>query len=608
MILPGSLRKWLAVFRGDVAPALILLSVLFGFWFGLMPGFYGLHVGLIALALVINVNLGMFLIFAALGKSLCFAAAPLLYHSGVWVHENAPGFVGAVASVPILGISDFSRYALLGGLLLGPVLGLILGAALALLVHGYRRAWLNLENQSEALRRWQSKTWVRWLDRILVGRSRAVKAVLEKRASFVRLPGVILAAVVLIAFSATAYYMRNTVLTDYAERSLTVANGAEVNLDRFAVLPLSGRLNASELRATDPEKPANNRISIKEVSADVSLWSLLLGRVELDEVVLSDVRFDTRREAPGNVMKRPELPKLPAFDPTAFSVSEFDVARLETYMGQAKQVREWTEKLREWLPWREADSGPTVPEHYFAYLTARAPGSGAPRFVVRRLVLEPVTPPIEAFGESAVVCQNLSDAPRSLFKPIIIGIESRQGAGSCEVVCRFEDDDAVDVTASFDQIDLRRFQKQLNPKNPVVLNGGTASATVSGRITRETIDLALRVKTKDLAASTAGGLFGLDPQISGEAMKLLRNLETTLRIVGPLAEPRLVFDSNAMRANMREALAQAGKDELLRRMDQLVGDKLGGAGLSDQGLKIAPGEIGKGVSNLLGGKKKKNED
>lgn len=606
MLLPSSVREWVAVFRGDVAPPLILLSALLGFWFGLMPGFYGLHVGLLAVALVVNVNLGIVLIFAALGKGLCFAAAPVLYHTGVWVHESAPGLAATVASIPILGISDFSRYALLGGMVLGPPAGLVLGIALALLVQSYRRAWLKLENQSEALRRWQAKTWVRWLDRILVGKSRSATEALARRARYVRVPGVALAVVVVAVFSGTAYYFRNTVLTDYAAQSLTAVNGAEVNLAQFEVLPLRGSLSASRIRATDPEKPANNRVAIETLSADVSLWSLLLGRVELDEVVLSDVQFDTRRDAAGRVVPRPGLPKLPPFDPARFDLTDLDPAKLEGYWKQAQQVRDWTAKLSEWLPALELEKY-KAPERYLEYLTARAFGPAAPRFVVRRLVLEPVTPPIEALGESSVICRNLSDAPRALGDPIIIGVKSRKGTAACEVSCRF-DGDVVEVSATLENLDLKAFQKQLNSKNPVVLSGGTASATISGRITREFIDLAVKVRTKDLTCSTAGGgLFGLDPQISSEAMKLLRNLETTLRIVGPLNEPRLAFDSNAMRASMREALVQAGKDEMLRRMDQLLGDKLGGAGLGEKGLKVSPGDVGKGISGLLGGQKK-NED
>ena len=45
-----------------LSPSLIVLSTLLGFWFGLTPGFYGIHVALLLLALVLNINFGIFLL------------------------------------------------------------------------------------------------------------------------------------------------------------------------------------------------------------------------------------------------------------------------------------------------------------------------------------------------------------------------------------------------------------------------------------------------------------------------------------------------------------------------------------------------------------------
>ncbi|MBK8268676.1 MAG: hypothetical protein IPK83_10405 [Planctomycetes bacterium] len=80
MILPGPIKKLIGIFRGDAVPVLIILSVMSGFWFGLMPGFYGIHVAILALALVLNINIGVFLLSAALGKAICYAAAGALQH------------------------------------------------------------------------------------------------------------------------------------------------------------------------------------------------------------------------------------------------------------------------------------------------------------------------------------------------------------------------------------------------------------------------------------------------------------------------------------------------------------------------------------------------
>ena len=69
MILPGFIRKLLAVFRGSVAPPLILLSVMIGFWVGLMPGWSGLHTALLVVVLILNIHLGLFLLSLGVGKA-----------------------------------------------------------------------------------------------------------------------------------------------------------------------------------------------------------------------------------------------------------------------------------------------------------------------------------------------------------------------------------------------------------------------------------------------------------------------------------------------------------------------------------------------------------
>ena len=62
MILPGFVRKLSAVFRGNVAPPLIFLSVLMGAWMGMMPGWSGLHTVLAVIVLIVNLNLGLFIL------------------------------------------------------------------------------------------------------------------------------------------------------------------------------------------------------------------------------------------------------------------------------------------------------------------------------------------------------------------------------------------------------------------------------------------------------------------------------------------------------------------------------------------------------------------
>src|SRR4030042_1389839 len=147
--IPKPIRKILKILRGGVSPVIIFISIMLGFTFGMIPGFSGLHAVLIALVFLLHVNLGMFLLSAALGKALCFAAAPVLYHLGMAAPGYLSGLLKFLATIPIIGITDFNRYAVVGGLIAGPVIGVVVGLFMAWLVISFRRTLLKVEEGSD---------------------------------------------------------------------------------------------------------------------------------------------------------------------------------------------------------------------------------------------------------------------------------------------------------------------------------------------------------------------------------------------------------------------------------------------------------------------------
>lgn len=611
MFLPRPLKKFVAIFRGEVSPILILISVMLGFWFGLTPGWYGIHAALLAVVLVLNVHVGIFLMFAGFGKTACFAAAPLLFHAGAWTQDSLGGLLAVLAAIPVIGITDFSRYAVAGAALLGPITGLILGLLISQSVVRFRKSWLAFEEGSEKLRIWRSKGWVKLLDRLLIGKSTSdVRAVLKRRPKLVRLPGVILAAVLLGGSAVGLSFVQDRALKDYAAKSLTQANGAEVNLESLELAVFSGRLSATGVQVTDPDNPQTNRIAIGTLTADASLWNLLLGRVVMDQVELTDVRFDQPRAAPGAVTVSTTKSESPpqSFDAASFGLSAAgDLNKLQDYFQNAQSTKEWLAKAREWLP--KPQGAPSqqpkpVPEKYLEYLSARAPSSPTPRILLRSVTLDPVQVPSEYFGPSKIVCTNLSDAPVAAGLPVAIEVHSNATPNQISIIAHYESPDgAAEITATFHDIPLAELQANLNPANPVTFQEGTVSATISGTASRTQIDLQARIQTKGMKARTTGtGLLGLDPKVATEAFKIIENMETTLRLVGPIAEPRLVFDGPALRAALRDALIQGGKARLASQVDELLGDKLPDGG-TEAILKDPASAATKGLGSLLNRKK-----
>jgi len=248
MIMPGMLRRFISAFRGDVSPALILLSSMLGLTFGIIPGFYGIHVALLAIALIVNINIGLLVLFAFLGKAICFGAAPLLFNVGRYAQDNTPGILEFLGSLPIAGVTDFSRYAVAGGVVLGPVLGVLLGTLLMLSVVKFRNAWLELDTNSDRFRKWHSSGWVRFLERILVGKRANPAEVMKRRAKYIRGPGVLAAIVLVVLAGIGLRSIKDDVVTNYTARSMTNVNGAQVDLAAVNLDPLAGEFAVKDCK------------------------------------------------------------------------------------------------------------------------------------------------------------------------------------------------------------------------------------------------------------------------------------------------------------------------------------------------------------------------
>ncbi len=616
--IPKPIRKILKILRGGVSPVIIFISVMLGFTFGLIPGFSGLHAVLIALVFLLNVHLGMFLMSAALGKALCFAAAPVLYHIGMAVQENLSSLLKFLAAIPIIGITDFSTYAVVGGLIAGPVVGVVAGLLLARSVIGFRRTLLKLEDGSEKFKKWYSKTWVRILDRILIGkRTKDTKSLFTVKTKIIRKAGVAFAMILLVIIGVATHFLKDTKIKEYAAARLTQLNGAEVNLETLKLSVLKGEASVSGIQVTDANNPGNNQISVENISADASVYNLMLGKVVLDKVRLSDVQFDQKRQTPGKVIEtKAEEPEV--FDPCEYKVAVEDISKLDKYLKNAKAVKEWLQKARKWLPdpnEKEAEAPvEKAPIKYLDYLIARADVPSSARFLARNVLLEKVGIKSPVFGSSNISIENINDAPSATALPINLKVKSNDTPLEINMTFDYSTGKKVPkVTGSFTRLDLSKLQSNLSSGAGLTFTSGFASGQFNGSITSESIDLTVDIEVQNMQASSQGdGILGLGGKTTSEAFKILKDLKTTIKIVGPITEPRLVFDTHGLQDSIKRALVKAGKERLSEEVDKQIekqlGDKLGDKipeELKDVIKK--PKDLIKGLGDLLGGKKEENK-
>jgi len=618
MILPRFIRKILAILRGGVSPVLIFLSVTLGFWFGLVPGWSGFHTLIAALVLILNVHLGLFLISAAIAKGLCFAAAPVLYYIGLAVQNHLSVLLKLLAAVPVLGMTDFSRYSVAGAVVAGPIIGAVAGLLMARSVIGFRRRLLKFEEGSEKFKKWYSNRWVRILDRLLVGkRTKDAKALFTGKTKIVRKAGVVLAILVVAGLIAVANLVKDNAIKDYAAKTLTRANGAEVDVNELDLSILTGAVSVSGIQVTNAEKPQNNQVSIERIAADASVYNLLLGKVVMENVEVSDIRFDQKRATPGKIYDANAAPKTPVFDPCDFKVSISDINKLETYFKNAKAVKEWLQKIRKWLP-KSKDKEVAVeqmPHKYLEYLDARALVSPSPRVLAKHILLDKVHIPSPVFGNSSIRLQNISDAPQAVALPVTFELKSSDTLAVLEAAVDYTSQgDAPLISGTFAGLDLSKMQSSLGQDAGLTFDKGTASGDFNGIITSESIDLTINVAIRDLQAKGLGsGVLGLGSKTTSDALGVLNELDTTIRMVGPITEPRLVFDVKGLTKKFKEALIKAGKERLAGEIDKQIneqlGDKLGDKAPDGiKGILKKPGDlIKKGLGGLLGGKKDEKE-
>ncbi|MHC4646483.1 MAG: DUF2062 domain-containing protein [Planctomycetota bacterium] len=615
MILPKFIRKILAILRGGVSPVIVTLSVALGFWFGIIPGWSGFHTAIIIVMLVLNIHTGLFLLSAAIGKAVCFAAAPVLFHIGVFVHDYLHGLLSLPASAPVIGMTDFSRYAVAGAVVTGPVVGIVGGLLMARVVIGFRRTLLKFEDGSEKFRKWYSNRWVRILDRLLIGkRTKDAKSLFSAKSKIIRKAGVALAVIVLAISAAVVILLGDARVKDYAARTMTRANGAEVNLGSLDLSLLTGGLSLADVQVTDPEKPQNNQVSIEKITADASLYNLLLGKVVMDMVEVSGIKFDQPREAPGKLEEagREEQPSV--FEPNDFEVGVDDIRKLDNYFKNAKAIKQWLLKARKWLPAgkeKPAAGAKEVPAKYLDYLKAKSAAPPSPRLLARQVLLDELRMPLELFGNSRVVLQNISDSARAAGLPVVVEMKSYDTPALMNIKFDYSSPGRTpEVTGTFEGFDLRKALSGISADSGLVFEAGTASGRFDGTLTEESVNLTINVAVREMKARSQGkGILGLGGEATSEAFKVLEKLNATIRVVGPVGEPRLAFEAAGLREQLKEALVKAGKDRLANEIDKQIDKELGDK-VPDE-IKDAlkkPGGLLDGLGGILKGKDEKKQE
>ncbi|MFC1763093.1 hypothetical protein ACFL6U_13555 [Planctomycetota bacterium] len=574
MFMPRKIKKIIRLLRGQVSPLLAGLSVGLGFWFGLMPGFYGIHALLLVILLLLNIPIGLFILFIGIGKAISLAIAPLLYHSGNFIAEHLSGIITLFGKIPIAGMSDFSHPALVGGLLLGPILGILVGFGFGQMILGFRKTWLKLEENTEKFNAWYNKGWVKLVDRIVIGKRGAKDArqALEARSKLFRKAGVALAAILLVILLVISMLFQKQVVRKQAVTKLSQANGATVDIKELNLSPFSGTMELTGLGVADRENLNKNAVQVGQASARANVYQMSLGKLVMEQVKVSDVTFGQTRPTPGALIASDAASSdsTDTQEPGRRETPDVNGTDLQQYLNKYEDFKAWLEKIKPWLPQgKDADAPEETPHKYLDYLFAKGGPEAAVRMLAKEIILEKVLLSDKQFGSSTLQFTNLNDAPQAAKLPIGMRIDSEQGP-SLEMQMHFDDPETPGkVSGSFAAFDLSKLQSDLKSDNAVQFQSGLASGTLTGAITRDWIDLTVSAKLTDLQASAQGGLFGLDANTTRQAFEMIKELDATLNINGPLSDPKVSFAAT----DLKQQILDASKQRLLKEVDDQIKNK-----------------------------------
>lgn len=98
----------------------------------------------------------------------------------------------------------------------------------------------------------------------------------------------------------------NTLFKSLAQNALGDASGAEVNIESVDHSFFPFGLTLGRLQATDNVNPIRNKVEIAMLKADVDFMPLLNKKLIVNELIVQDVEFDTKRANAGAVYVQPD--------------------------------------------------------------------------------------------------------------------------------------------------------------------------------------------------------------------------------------------------------------------------------------------------------------
>lgn len=594
-------RSFGKILRGKATPFQISLACILGAMLGFTPtgiNAIGALLFLLSLLLILNANLVLSAVVLGGCKLLSLILAPVLFTTGRILLDGPtqPLFKWAI-NTPVLALADFRYYTVTGGLAVGLVVGIILAFLVNALIKSFRVRMAALQNNNEAYAKWSSKAWVQWLSWLLIGGrdpKKGYEAILNKKIGMpIRPLGVVAAAGIVAVVFLVQMFFSEPIVTAALQRNLERANGATVDLDSAQVELKEGRITISGLAMADPNNLDTDTLRADRAEIAIRGRDFLTKRIGFERIELTGAAHGLQRSRPGRLIgPRPTPPRPEPTTPEEKTIDDY-LQQAEEWKSRLAQVREWIDRIGTQNPDKEPKD-PTVPRETlrerlarevrqkgYHSVTASHLVEGAPMVALYEGLAADIRIPQLEDETVTIEVHNVSTQPWLLDAPATVTIKSSGQKFDFDINLGAS---ARTPTDSHLKLNIRNlpiddFASQLRFIGDPPMQGGTMDVNINADISAglSNLDFPLQVTLRNTILNLPG--------VGREAVD---ELPVTLRIRGPLDNPRITFTetmlADALRAAGKARLAgelekHTGRvtDEIRERVGDQVGDQVGGA-------------------------------
>jgi uncharacterized protein (TIGR03546 family) len=578
------LKKTLAILKSSLTPTQIALSISLGMLAGLPP--MGLHIIIpCTLALLLRCSFRGFLFSLGLFKLISLPLAPASYQLGQFLLDERRAidpFWRWFVHQPVLAPMGYSRFLLLGSLVVAFLLAIPVFVLVRMLVIRYRSSVATRMSGwavSRRLRRLPGAAVARRF--LLGGEAKYIEPKTPwgpfrwiRKEMLIGLPLVYgvcyLLAALLVPFFAGGV----------ATSTASWVTGTEIAADESSFSLFTGRLTMRGFVVQDPKTPSENIVEIPSLTLDAGMLPLLSKRVVFNAVEIEEASLHVVREEDGTLN----------LDNAA---SGWNVEGYLTWAAENARKVDWLGLLRRFVQYL-SEVRPLAPrgDPYARWRGGRSFAPYEPPFTIERIIIGTVHVRLEDRQTSAsglppltlleVELRNVAFPHALNDDPMLLALRGQFGD---------DPQSGLTLSAEFDvlqgaplrtygiearRIDLASLAAAYETTLPVTVVSGRA--TLKGSLIQEgeVVGGSVELILEDLILDTRDDatLFGLDAELSGHVIEGWNRYAERLPIVigfaigGSASEPAFEWEA-ALLEVAREGLLMAGRTQLAGVAEQL---------------------------------------